>query len=173
MESDGRRCRQPLKFRRRDPLTAVERSERMAKVRSRYNRSTELVVRVALRRAGIRGWRRHASLPGRPDFYFRRAKLAVFVDGCFWHGCPFCSRRLPVHRRAFWLKKLTANRKRDDRVRCQLLRLGCRTMRIWEHELRYDAWIKRLQARLSAQFKRNPKSPRHGHRIQNESAYIG
>jgi DNA mismatch endonuclease (patch repair protein) len=121
----------------------------MAKVRSRGNRSTEHVVEMALRRARIRDWSKHRQdVPGKPDFYFQHAKLAVFVDGCFWHGCPVCSRRVPRHRRVFWLSKLTANLKRDARVRRKLRRLGYKTIRIWEHELRNDKWLRRLRAKL-------------------------
>lgn len=134
---------------RRDPLSRHERSKRMARVRSTGNRSTEMVVERVLRAEGIRGWRKHPSqIPGRPDFYFGAAKLAFFVDGCFWHACPSCARRTPRYRRQFWSKKLLANRRRDIRVRRNLVRLGFRTMRVWEHELNRSLWIKRLQKRL-------------------------
>jgi DNA mismatch endonuclease (patch repair protein) len=133
----------------RDPLSATERSQRMAKVRSRENRSTERVVEATLRRAGIRDWCKHPQdVPGKPDFYFRQIKLAIFVDGCFWHGCPLCCRRLPKRRRIFWSRKLTGNLNRDARVRRKLRRLGYKTIRIWEHELRNDKWLRRVLRKL-------------------------
>lgn len=132
-----------------DPLTPEERSARMSRVTSKGNKSTELVVARALRKHGIKGWRRHLQLlPGRPDFYFPAQRLALFVDGCFWHGCPTCARRTPRTRAEFWLTKIEGNRRRDSRVRRQLRAAGVSTMRIWEHELRTDAWIHRLARRL-------------------------
>src|SRR5437016_4090631 len=71
---------------RHDPLTPRQRSAQMAKVRAKRNRSTEMRVAAYLIRYSFRGWKRHINLPGRPDFCFVRKRLAVFVDGCFWHG---------------------------------------------------------------------------------------
>src|ERR1051325_5071158 len=102
---------------RRDPLTPKERSARMSRVRGKGNRSTELCVAACLVRAGVRGWKRHpADVPGRPDFFFPTRKIAIFVDGCFWHGCPKCRRNVPYSRRAFWLNKIASNRRRDREV---------------------------------------------------------
>ncbi|MBI5692843.1 MAG: hypothetical protein HZC55_22420 [Verrucomicrobia bacterium] len=74
------------------------------------------------------------SDPDRPDFLFPRAKLAVFVDGCFWHGCPLHA-TWPKQNAAFWRKKLLANRRRDREVNRLLRRAGWRVLRIWEHAL--------------------------------------
>lgn len=82
----------------------------------------------------ITGWRRRQSVFGKPDFVFPRLRLAVFVDGCFWHSCPK-HLRLPVNNRAFWKKKLSANRVRDVLVGRTLRQRGWRVLRIWEHEL--------------------------------------
>ncbi|MBK7672632.1 MAG: DNA mismatch endonuclease Vsr [bacterium] len=106
----------------------------MSAICGRSNRTTELVLATALRRNGINGWRRHLSLPGRPDFAFRRLKVAVFVDGCFWHGCPKCY-KAPRHNTEFWVNKLSANRRRDQRVARQLRSRGWVVVRIWEHSL--------------------------------------
>jgi DNA mismatch endonuclease, patch repair protein len=86
------------------------------------------------RRHGFSGWRRHQPIFGRPDFIFRKARVAVFVDGCFWHGCPKHS-NMPANNRAFWKRKLTANRVRDRLVSKMLRRQGWRVVRIWEHDL--------------------------------------
>lgn len=118
-----------------DFLTTAERSALMSLIRGKGNASTELRLVAYLRAAGIRGWRRGSRLPGRPDLVFARAHLAVFVDGCFWHGCPR-HHRLPATRRAFWREKVRANRARDRRVDRQLRALGWRVLRVWEHALR-------------------------------------
>jgi DNA mismatch endonuclease (patch repair protein) len=132
-----------------DPLSPAERSARMAKVRSTRNRSTEMRVAGVLIRAGVRGWLRHCrDIPGRPDFYFPAARLAVFVDGCFWHGCRRCRRNMPATRAEFWAAKISANRLRDRRVKRQLAASGVRALRIWEHELRDRNWLAKIRAAL-------------------------
>lgn len=133
-----------------DSLTASQRSARMSRVRSTGNRSTEVVVETLLRAQKITGWRKHPpDIPGRPDFYFPKERLAIFVDGCFWHSCPQCSRRLPRARRQFWKTKLLSNRRRDNRLRRLLVRQGFKTMRVWEHEVGKARWLARLRRRLA------------------------
>jgi DNA mismatch endonuclease Vsr len=85
---------------------------------------------------GLHGDARQAlsTFSVRPDFVFRAARLALFVDGCFWHACPKHS-NLPVNNRAFWRKKLNANQKRDKLVNHALRRARWRVLRIWEHDL--------------------------------------
>jgi DNA mismatch endonuclease, patch repair protein len=80
------------------------------------------------------------------DFVFRKERVVVFVDGCFWHGCPKHS-NMPVNNRAFWEKKLTANKTRDRLVTRTLRQRGWRVIRIWEHDLarRPEHCIKRIQ----------------------------
>src|SRR4051812_17059299 len=94
-----------------DTLSPEARSERMSRIRSRGNQKTELRLLLILRGAKIHGWRRHASLYGSPDFLFRREKLAVFVDGCFWHGCA--CKKTPKTNTKFWRDKISQNRRRD------------------------------------------------------------
>ena len=85
---------------------------------------------------------------GKPDFVFIELKLAIFVDGCFWHGCPkHCNQ--PANNRAFWRRKLTANKARDRVVARALRRAGWRLMRVWEHELarkNQERLVRRLAA---------------------------
>src|SRR5262249_54282670 len=88
------------------------RSRSMSRIRGRDNRTTERGLRMALVRSGLRGWTMHPKLPGRPDFYFADKRLAVFVDGCFWHGCRRCG-HVPATRSEFWNAKLKRNRQRD------------------------------------------------------------
>jgi DNA mismatch endonuclease, patch repair protein len=108
----------------------------MASIRSRGNRTTEGRLRMALVSHGVRGW---TVLPdgvlGRPDFVFSRARLALFVDGCFWHGCRRCYIP-PRSNKPYWKAKLERNRKRDRRTRARLRREGWMVVSLWEHELR-------------------------------------
>jgi DNA mismatch endonuclease (patch repair protein) len=123
----------------RDPLSKAQRSRLMARVKARGNKSTELELTAALKRYHVVGWRRHPkNVLGRPDFYFRTEKLAVFVDGCFWHACPKCG-RLPKSRVEFWTSKITGNRLRDKRVGARLRGQGIAVLRFWEHEVGVSA----------------------------------
>ena len=132
-----------------DTLTPTERSARMAMVRGKGNRSTEGRVEELLRAQRIRGWKKHPNdILGKPDFYFPSKRLAVFIDGCFWHACPKCARRTPSTRQEFWRAKISDTRRRDDRIRRRLRTLGHHVMRIWEHDLRDERWFKRLTGLL-------------------------
>ena len=84
---------------------------------------------------GITGWRRGSKLPGKPDFVFPKLKTAVFVDGCFWHGCPQHA-TWPKTRAAFWKNKIETNRARDRRVNSALRKRGWIVVRVWQHELK-------------------------------------
>lgn len=106
----------------------------MSRIRGSGNRATELRLIAILRAHGITGWRRNQPLPGKPDFVFPRARLAVLVDGCFWHGCPRHA-TWPKQNAAFWRKKILGNRRRDRAVNRLLRRAGWRVLRIWEHAL--------------------------------------
>jgi DNA mismatch endonuclease (patch repair protein) len=118
-----------------DTFNKAERSRIMATVRSRGNKATELTLAKLFRAAGIKGWRRHAPIPGRPDFMFARERVAIFVDGCFWHGCAkHC--RMPASNRKYWLQKIARNKQRDLATRKHLRAKGWRVVRIWEHDLK-------------------------------------
>ena len=114
-----------------DIFTKAKRSEVMSLIRSRGNRATELRLIALMREHGITGWRRNAPLFGKPDFVFRAAKLAVFVDGCFWHGCPRHA-TMPANNRPFLKAKLTRNAARDRDVTRTLRKTGWRVLRVWE-----------------------------------------
>lgn len=119
-----------------DRVDSETRSRVMTTVKARGNRSTELVLRLLLVRAGLRGWRVQPRYPvGRCDFVFEQAALAIFVDGCQWHGCPRCYRP-PKSNRTYWSRKLKRNRVRDAEVNRLLRREGWQVIRIWEHQLR-------------------------------------
>lgn len=106
----------------------------MSAIRGRGNQTTELTMVAILRAGSIRGWRRHLPLPGTPDFAFRRQRVAVFVDGCFWHACPKCYKR-PGSNVTFWDAKAERNRARDRAVAAALRARGWRVVRVWEHQL--------------------------------------
>ena len=127
---------QPASHRpRRDNLTPVQRSYTMARIKGRGT-TLERLVMGALRRRGLR-FRTHVStLPGRPDIVFLRERLAVFLDGDFWHGY-----RLPLWRHTlsdFWQTKISATRKRDRRNLATLRRRGWTVIRVWQHEVKRD-----------------------------------
>lgn len=90
---------------------------------------------------GITGWRRRQPLAGKPDFIFRKARVAVFVDGCFWHGCPKPKHApLPKTRAEWWAAKLAKNKARDRDVTQALRQTGWRVVRVWECDLAQKNW---------------------------------
>jgi DNA mismatch endonuclease (patch repair protein) len=123
------------KFTVADIFSKSKRSEIMSRVRGRGNKVTELATAEFFRRNRFVGWRRRQPVFGNPDFVFPRLRLAVFVDGCFWHCCPKHSTR-PVNNREFWERKLNANKLRDIFVNRTLRNQGWRVLRIWEHDLK-------------------------------------
>ncbi len=86
------------------------------------------------------GWVVHPNeIVGRPDFFFPKNHLAVFVSGCFWHGCRRCG-HVPRTNRSFWALKIKRNRGRDQANNKKLRRTGMRVLRFWEHELRENTY---------------------------------
>jgi len=161
-----------------DVLSKQKRSEVMSRIRSRGNKATELALARLLRANKITGWRRHMkiqvtsgkwqvtrkarmsvsspatrhlSLSVRPDFVFLKSRTALFVDGCFWHGCPRHGTQ-PRGNAAFWRKKISGNQSRDRLVNRTLRRSGWRVLRIWEHELamkNLSRLLRRIQGALA------------------------
>ena len=117
-----------------DVFSKVKRSHVMSCIRGRGNKDTELALICIFRKEHITGWRRHHPLFGNPDFVFPKLRLAVFVDGCFWHSCPLHSTK-PKNNAVFWEKKLQGNEVRDRLVSKTLRAQGWRVLRIWEHDL--------------------------------------
>ena len=117
-----------------DVFSVRKRSDIMSRVRGEGNRATEMAMVALFGRHGITGWRRHTPVFGKPDFVFPRHRLAIFVDGCFWHSCPR-HRNPPTSNVAFWEEKLARNRTRDRLVTRKLRQHGWLVMRIWQHEL--------------------------------------
>ena len=160
-----------------DVFTKAKRSEVMSRIRGRGNRDTEMALVRLFRAHHITGWRRQMILSirssrgheaqtsptsgkekirassrrllrVRPNFVFLKLKLAVFVDGCFWHGCLKHATK-PKNNAAFWRNKFAANKSRDRLVTRTLRANGWRVLRIWEHEL-----ARRNELRLVARLRR-------------------
>jgi DNA mismatch endonuclease (patch repair protein) len=150
-----------------DIYTRAVRSALMAKVRGRGNLTTEEALAKLLRKQGWSGWRRQQVVRGRvadgtrfrvrPDFVIAARRLAIFVDGCFWHGCPQHGTR-PRGNAAFWRAKFRRNQARDRRDTRRLRREGWQVLRLWEHELRAKA-RPGLLVKLRKVFARARKSP--------------
>ena len=145
-----------------DVFSKQERSHVMSTIRSSGNRTTELRLVVLLKREGITGWRRQYRLAGKPDFVFFKERLAIFVDGCFWHGCPRC-RNIPVTNGAYWVNKNKKNRARDRLVTRSLRDKGWTVLRIWEHSLR-------LPRRVSNRIQRALRACRQSRRTESRLA---
>jgi DNA mismatch endonuclease (patch repair protein) len=143
----------------------------------------ELLLRRSLHALGLRGWRCHrVTLPGKPDLAFGRARVAVFVDGAFWHGHP--SRYWQGRTSSYWDAKISRNQARDKRVNSMLRRSGWRVMRVWDFQITADPdrAARRVAARLRVAtsvdaLMRAPsamppsRSPeRRAHHASNESA---
>lgn len=120
-----------------------KRSKIMSRIRSKHNKATEYKLRMLLIENKIKGWKLHAkNIFGNPDFYFPKKKLAIFVDGCFWHGCPECG-HIPKTRPAFWKTKFDRNKKRAELVKLELRKKAIRVIRIWEHAFERPPQTKR------------------------------
>lgn len=117
-----------------DVFTKQKRSEVMSRIRGKGNKDTELKMIRILRKYHITGWRRNQRVLGKPDFVFTKQKVALFVDGCFWHICPKHF-NMPKNNQAFWEKKLQANKDRDKYVTRTLRQSQWQVIRVWEHEL--------------------------------------
>ncbi|MBI4685796.1 MAG: very short patch repair endonuclease [Nitrospirae bacterium] len=113
----------------------MQRSRIMASVKSRDAKSTELKFISLLKEKGITGWRRNYPLTGKPDIVFSRFKIAVFIDGCFWHGCPHHC-RMPSSNVNYWNNKIEKNKIRDKKITKALKMKGWQVIRIWEHEIK-------------------------------------
>ena len=119
-----------------DNLTPEQRSFTMSRIRSK-DTSLELTIRKLLHFRGLRFRKHKDGLPGRPDLVFPGARVAVFVDGDFWHGWQFP--RWKQKLTPYWKMKIEGNRRRDQRNFQRLRRAGWEVIRIWEHEVRIDA----------------------------------
>jgi len=133
-----------------DVFTEQKRSEVMSRIRGKGNKDTELAMIQILRKSHISGWRRNQAILGKPDFIFPTKKVALFVDGCFWHSCPKHANK-PKNNQEFWREKLQKNKDRDKFVTRELQKMGWKVIRVWEHELAIsDRVAKRILDVLSS-----------------------
>ncbi|MGB3971846.1 MAG: very short patch repair endonuclease [Limnochordia bacterium] len=128
-----------------DLFSKEKRSEIMSRVRSKGNRATEEKLASLFRKNGIKGWRGNYRLFGNPDFVFPKERIAVFVDGEFWHGHPTLG-QIPETNREFWIKKIERNKARDTLVNKTLEEKGWTVVRLWQHELKDERWLQKIKA---------------------------
>jgi DNA mismatch endonuclease (patch repair protein) len=150
-----------------DVFDKAKRSDVMSRIRGKGNQSTEMKLVAAFKTFKVRGWRRHVRLKPyevpdetslnkkslrvkvEPDFIFRPEKLAVFVDGCFWHGCLLHATK-PKANAEIWRRKLEGNVTRDERSTRALKAAGWEVVRVWEHELvDVDVVVDRIKSCLA------------------------
>lgn len=104
------------------------------------NTSPEIAVRISLRKNGYGGYRLHwKKAPGRPDIGFPGRKVAIFVNGCFWHRCPICKPHLPKSNTRFWKNKFDANVLRDKRKIEELKVARWKVFVVWECRIKYNS----------------------------------
>ena len=115
-----------------------KRSKAMGAVKGSGNKTTEVRFRLALVRNRIKGWQvRPKGIKGNPDFIFLKKKITIFVDGCFWHGCPKCG-HIPKTNNSYWGAKLDRNKVRDKKNNRILRKEGYKVLRFWEHDIKND-----------------------------------
>lgn len=135
----------------RAPVPVSETTSRIVSRNRGKDTSVEVKLRKALWHSGLRGYRKNMKgLPGRPDIVFTRQKLAIFVNGCFWHRCPMCKPSTPKSNTEFWNEKFERNKARDLKNLEDLGLLGWRAITIWECEIRsdLDGVVGRIESQL-------------------------
>jgi DNA mismatch endonuclease, patch repair protein len=146
----------PRKYKSKTAGASPRASSELVAKTMRANRSSgtqpELVLARLLRKQILR-----SSLPGSPDFVFARAKLAVFVHGCWWHRCPTCNIGLPKAHRTYWKRKFERNVERDKLNKKELRTAGWKVMEVWEHEVRHDPSRVALRIKASARANAAPR----------------
>lgn len=118
-----------------DVFSSDKRSEIMRKVKPKGNKTTELQMIKVFEEFKISGWRRHYNVKGHPDFVFPQKRIAIFVDGCFWHGHD-CRNTRPESNKDFWEKKHNRNIQHDLEITQRFKNRGWTVIRIWECELK-------------------------------------
>lgn len=115
-----------------------EHTTRSMRSNKRKDTGPELKLRKALRDAGFPGYRLQWDIPGRPDICYPGRKVAIFVNGCFWHRCPYCNLQIPKHNHDYWVHKFETNVLRDRRVQEELRQQGWTVIVVWECEIKKD-----------------------------------
>lgn len=136
----------------RAPIPEKESTSRVMSANKAKDTKPELTFRKALWKNGLRGYRLHwKKVPGRPDIVYSKKKIAIFLNGCFWHRCPYCNPSTPKTHQEFWLKKFSNNVERDKRKLNELKKLGWKVIVIWECQIKKNVsrCILRIQEKLS------------------------
>lgn len=147
-----------------EPVEGVDVVREGTRRSMRSNRSQGTKPEIALRKAlwleGLRGYRKNLKgLPGTPDIVFTKAKIAIFMHGCFWHGCKLCRRNLvPTANSTYWSSKIEKNRQRDEKNRELLVQLGFDVLVFWECELKGQG-LQTVVAKTKARVSDNARSP--------------
>lgn len=124
---------------RRSPTPKDELTSKIMSSIKAKNTKPELILRKSLWQEGIKGYRIHwKKAPGRPDIAFPKKKLAIFVNGCFWHRCPYCMSIAPKTNSDFWEHKFNANTERDYKKQIELENMGWVVITIWECKIKKD-----------------------------------
>lgn len=134
-----------------DVFDPQKRSNVMRQVKSQKNKSTEIRLIEIFKQNNITGWKRNYPVKGHPDFVFLKYRVAVFVDGCFWHGHD-CRNTRPATNKEFWQKKRERNIKHDQEITELFQKRGWTVVRIWECELKrnnYGNALRRITDHLS------------------------
>lgn len=142
------------------------RSRTMAAIKGKHNLSTDIQFRMALVRMGIKNWVTHSDLPGKPDVYFPKKRLAIFLDGCFWHGCNKCG-HIPKTNSLFWATKLSRTKSRDAKTTRLLRKQGIDVIRVWEHSLKNNKQMIKI---LHAISRYNSQTESPGNNVENEES---
>ena len=141
---------------KRSPKPSSQNVSKVMSANKAKDTKPELLLRQALRGAGFSGYRLHwKNVPGRPDICYPGRKLAIFVHGCFWHGCPRCELPMPKSNVAFWEDKFRKNRERDTKKLAALRQAGWTALTFWECQLKDD--IERCVADIATNL--HQKSP--------------
>jgi DNA mismatch endonuclease, patch repair protein len=128
-----------------DTFTKDQRSQIMRQVKSSRNKSTEIRLIQLFKNLSIKGWRRNYKIFGKPDFIFPKLRIAIFIDGCFWHGHN-CRNTKPKDNQEYWTQKINRNIQRDKTVNKHLTNKGWTVIRLWECELKdREILIERLK----------------------------
>lgn len=127
-----------------DIFSKEKRSQIMKSIKSNKNKTTELKLIEIFKKNKITGWRRNYKLFGKPDFVFPDVKIALFADGCFWHGHN-CRNTTPSQNSEFWENKIRRNKERDKLVTEELKKKGWNIIRIWECEISTKIIHKKLK----------------------------
>ncbi len=152
-----------------DVLTPAQRSFCMSRNRG-SNTKPEILLRRAMWKLGLR-YRIQSALPGRPDIIFPTARTAVFVDGCFWHGCPDHFQE-PRSNAPFWAAKIARTVERDRQSEAALLSRGWHVIRIWEHDIKKDVGACARQIELTV-YKRRFELGRRPHNERLNRHFVG